>query len=221
MDIHWCPREEQLLVRWAEKAAGYRWLHNHARMYYKWLNDVLSYPCIIISSITGVGGFAVLNPSEENMSPNMKRNILIFQYTFAFLNVVVGILTSISKFNNSAGMMEAHSAMCVHYSKLYRNIDMELSLDVGHRENAIEFVTKQRQEYDRLLDEAPDIPSLSIYAFNKAFPDKTNKPDVCNGLNVIQPSSDTETKMSDVISKWLLRRRRSKSNTDLDRAESA
>ena len=42
---HWCPKQEQLLIRWAEKAAGYRWLHNHARMFYKKQNDWLSYPC--------------------------------------------------------------------------------------------------------------------------------------------------------------------------------
>jgi len=110
---HWCPKQEQLLIRWAEKAAGYRWLHNHARMFYKKQNDWLSYPCIIISSITGVGGFAVLSPDSDNMSSQQKQKIVIFQYFFAFMNVVAGILTSISKFNNSSRMMEAHSVMSV------------------------------------------------------------------------------------------------------------
>ena len=105
---HWCPKQEKLLIRWAEKAAGYRWLHNHARMFYKKQNDWLSYPCIIISSITGVCGFAVLSPNDQNMSTEQKQKIVIFQYFFAFLNVVAGILTSISKFNNSSRMMEAH-----------------------------------------------------------------------------------------------------------------
>jgi hypothetical protein len=59
---------------------------------------------------------------------------------------------------------------------------MELSLDVQHREDVVEFVQKARQEYDRLLDDAPDIPAISIKAFNIEFPDKENKPDVCNGL---------------------------------------
>ena len=57
----WCEKQEKLLIKWAEKAAGYRWLHNHARLFYKQQNDWLSYPSIIIASITGVGGFAVLN----------------------------------------------------------------------------------------------------------------------------------------------------------------
>lgn len=205
---HWCEREERLLRRWAERAAGYRWLHNHARMHYKWLTDALTYPCIIISSITGVGGFAVLNPSDDNVSPDMKRNIIIFQYTFAFLNVVVGILTSISKFSNSSTMMEAHSVMSIQYSKFYRNIDMELSLDIEHRTDAMDFVQKQRIEYDRLLDEAPDIPYRTICEFNKEFPDKENKPDVCNGLSVIESStSGPDNRVRDAITRWLRRKK--------------
>ena len=84
----WCEKQEQLLVRWAEKAAGYRWLHNHSRLYYKKQHDYLSYPSIIIASITGVGGFAVLNPSgNDDVSTDTKNRIMVVQYFFAFLNV--------------------------------------------------------------------------------------------------------------------------------------
>ena len=201
---HWCPKQEQLLIRWAEKAAGYRWLHNHARMFYKKQNDWLSYPCIVISSITGVGGFAVLSPNDQNMSTEQKQKIVIFQYFFAFLNVVAGILTSISKFNNSSRMMEAHSVMSVQYSKFYRNIDMELSLDPQDRTCVIKFVKKCREEYDRLLDEAPDIPAISIEAFNLEFPERTNKPDVCNGLSIIV-SDETSSQLGSnrAVTRWL------------------
>lgn len=198
----WCPNQENLLKRWAEKAAGYRWLHNHARVLYKRQHDWLSYPSIIISSITGVGGFAVLSPDTNSMSEDQKQKIIIFQYFFAFMNVIAGILTSISKFNNSARFMEMHSVMSVQYSKLYRNIDMELSLETQHREDVLEFVNKTRVEYDRLLDEAPDIPSESINAFNEAFPDKENKPDVCNGLSVINCGEETSSPKN-----WIFKKR--------------
>ena len=209
---HWCPKQEQLLIRWAEKAAGYRWLHNHARMFYKKQNDWLSYPCIIISSITGVGGFAVLSPNDQNMSSEQKQKIVIFQYFFAFLNVVAGILTSISKFNNSSRMMESHSVMCVQYSKFYRNIDMELSLETKYREDVLEFVNKVRLEYDRLLDDAPDIPSHTIEAFNETFPEKENKPDVCNGLSIISQdmTKSDELRTSNVVKKWILKQKSSR-----------
>ena len=226
-DAHpWCEKQEKLLTSWAERAAGYRWLHNHARLHYKKQNDYLSYPSIVIASITGVGGFAVLNPSgNEDLDPSTRTKIMIVQYFFAFLNVIGGILTSISKFSQSLSLSEAHSAMCVQYSKYYRNIDMELSLDVVYRTCVVEFVKKCREEYDRLLDEAPDIPAISIQAFNIEFPERVNKPDVCNGLSIIM-SYDTHSEIGSrrVIARWLGAfkgvTRRSRDIDDLARMES-
>lgn len=225
----WCEKQEKLLKSWAERAAGYRWLHNHARLHYKNQNDWLAYPSIVIASITGVGGFAVLNPSgNEDVSMETKNKIMIVQYMFAFLNVLGGILTSISKFSQSSTLADAHSLMCVQYSKYYRNIDMELSLDEGDRTCVIEFVKKCREEYDRLLDDAPDIPAISIQAFNIEFPDRVNKPDVCNGLSIIV-SDDTNSQIAShrTVNRWLgafnTIRRRSKdgvSHDDLNRLES-
>jgi hypothetical protein len=201
----WCEKQERLLIKWAEKAAGYRWLHNHARLYYKKQNDYLSYPSIVIASITGVGGFAVLNPSgNEGVSQDTKNNIMIIQYFFALLNVVAGILTSISKFSQSLPLSEAHSLMCVSWSKFYRCIDMELSLDVKHRGNVVEFIMKSREEYDKLLDDAPDIPAISIKAFLAQFPEKENKPDVCNGLSiVVQDDTDSVSSSKRAVKRWL------------------
>lgn len=200
----WCPKQESLLKRWGEKAAGYRWLHNHARLKFKKQHDYLSYPSIIIASITGVGGFAVLNPSgSDNVDDSTKTKIMIVQYVFAFLNVLGGILTSISKFGQCQRLSENHSVMCIQYSKFYRSIDMELSLDVQHRANVVEFVSKCREEYDKLLDEAPDIPADSIKAFNTEFPDRDNKPDVCNGLNIIPDDESISSRKAENMRKWL------------------
>lgn len=201
----WCEKQEKLLVKWAEKAAGYRWLHNHARLLYKKQNDWLAYPSIVIASITGVGGFAVLNPSgNDGVSSDTKTRIILIQYFFAFLNVLAGILSSLSKFSQSLPLSEAHSTMCVQWSKFYRSIDMELSLDIKHRSGVVDFIMKSREEYDRLLDESPDIPACSIKAFLVQFPDKENKPDVCNGLSiVVSDDAASVTGSSRVVKRWL------------------
>ena len=226
-NCEWCDKQEKLLKKWAERAAGYRWLHNHSRLYFKRQNDWLSYPSIIIASITGVGGFAVLNPSgNADVSQDTKNNIMIIQYFFAFLNVLGGILTSISKFSQSLPLSEAHSVMCVSWSKFYRNIDMELSLDIKHRGNVVEFLMKSREEYDKLLDEAPDIPAISIQAFLLQFPDKENKPDVCNGLSIIVDDDTASVSGSQrTVARWLkglkgVTRRKSREMDELERMES-
>ena len=91
-DTHgWTDKQEKLLMKWAQKAAGYRWLHNHARLMFKNQHDWLSYPTIIMSSITGVGGFAVLNPSAD-ATPATKGRIMLLQYFFDVINVDIGII---------------------------------------------------------------------------------------------------------------------------------
>ena len=224
----WCEKQEKLLIKWAEKAAGYRWLHNHARLYYKKQNDWLAYPSIIIASITGVGGFAVLNPSgNDGVSSETKTRIMIVQYFFAFLNVIAGILSSISKFSQSLPLSESHSAMCVSWSKFYRSIDMEMSLDIKHRGNVVDFIMKSREEYDKLLDDAPDIPAISIQAFLLQFPEKENKPDVCNGLSIVVSDDAASVSSSKrAVSRWLrgfkgvTTQRKSRDVDELERMES-
>jgi len=75
----------------------------------------------------------------------------------------------------SLSLSESHSSMCVQWSKIYRSIGMELSLDVRHRGGVVEFIMKSREEYDKLLDDSPDIPAITIQAFLAQFP--------CNGLS--------------------------------------
>ena len=200
----WDKKSEALLREWKEKCSGYRWLHNHARFHHKSISDWLSYPSIIIASATGVGGFAFMNPTGDGETPD---NIRWFQVAFATLNVIGGILTSVNKFSQSASLVEKHSIASIAYSKLYRAIDMELTLDPEHRQqkSIAELVRSFREHYDRLLDESPDLPCKSIIAFQKKFVnDHRAKPEVTNGLSpVIKDVNLTpEQSVRSVLMRW-------------------
>jgi hypothetical protein len=81
---------------------------------------------------------------------------------------------------------------------------MELSLDTKHRVRVVEFVMKCREDYDRLLDDSPDIPAETIQAFLKQFPDKENKPDVCNGLSVlVSDDTGSSSNSTGAVNRWL------------------
>jgi hypothetical protein len=118
--------------------------------------------------------------------------------------------------------------MCVQWSKFYRSIDMEISLDVKHRSEVVEFLMKSREEYDKLLDDAPDIPAISIQAFMVQFPDKDNKPDVCNGLSIlVSDDAASVTGSRHAVNRWLgafngvtRRKSRDMSQGELQRLES-
>ena len=80
--------------------------------------------------------------------------------------------------------------MCVQWSKFYRSIDMEISLDVKHRSEVVDFLMKSREEYDKLLDDAPDIPAISIQAFMVQFPDKGEQTRCLQRVSSIVVSDD-------------------------------
>ena len=81
---------------------------------------------------------------------------------------------------------------------------MELSLDVKHRNDVVDFIMKSREDYDKLLDDSPDIPAISIQAFLVQFPDKENKPDVCNGLSIlVGDDASSNTGSRNAVNRWL------------------
>jgi len=68
----------------------------------------------------------------------------------------------------------------------------------------VEFIMKCREDYDKLLDDSPDIPAITIQAFLVQFPDKENKPDVCNGLSiVVSDDAASLTGSRRAVSRWL------------------
>jgi hypothetical protein len=63
---------------------------------------------------------------------------------------------------------------------------------------------KCREDYDKLLDDSPDIPAITIQAFLVQFPDKENKPDVCNGLSIlVHDDASSLTGSRRAVSRWL------------------
>tara|TARA_B110000046_G_C12790184_1_gene312782 strand:+ start:76 stop:399 length:324 start_codon:yes stop_codon:yes gene_type:complete len=106
---------------------------------------------------------------------------------------------------------------------------MEISLDVKHRSEVVDFLMKSREDYDKLLDDAPDIPAISIQAFMVQFPEKENKPDVCNGLSiVVSDDAASVTGSRRAVNRWLgafqnvtaTSRRKSRDEDELNRMDS-
>jgi hypothetical protein len=63
---------------------------------------------------------------------------------------------------------------------------------------------KCREDYDKLLDDSPDIPAITIQAFLVQFPDKENKPDVCNGLSIlVHDDASSLTGSKRAVARWI------------------
>ena len=188
----WSKEQEGILKIWAEKAAGYRWLHEHSARHYRRLNNNFVYPQIVISTMAGMGGFGATS----------NGNLQQVGYIIAGFNIVTALLTSFQKFIMAAEKSETHATAARQFAAFYRNISLELSLNPRDRTECLELCKMCRNEYDRLMNVAPSVPYKIILQFKKTFPDAKNKPDIANGLTDMKIWDKTEvTKSEDAFVK--------------------
>jgi len=132
----------------------------------------MTLPIIIISTITGTANFA-----HETFPTDWQTYVPLVIGGF---NIIGGILTTIMQFLKVNELMEAHRVSSIQYGKLYRNIDLELSLppdDRGHDGSGMIDICKT--EYDRLIEQSPSVPGDVLRDFEKRFQyPNFQKPDI-------------------------------------------
>ena len=177
MTDKWTHECESLLAEWSEKASCYRWLHSRSEKKYKRKYYCFSIPVIILSTLTGTANFAM-----KEFCPEEQQKLATA--VVGGLNILAGILSTLQNFLKVAELMESHRAQGVAWSKLGRNISIELALDPERRQPNGDFLKLCRAEYDRLIEQSPMIDDDIISQFKSKFKNyKVSKPSVCNGLD--------------------------------------
>ena len=173
----WSPECERLLAEWSEKGSCYRWLHNTSEKKYRSRYYCFSIPVIILSTLTGamnVGMDSFISKEDRPMASAIVGGI----------NIFAGILGTLQNFLKVAETMESHRASGISWSKLGRNISIELAIDPVRRTNAHDFLSICRAEYDRLIEQSPTIDDDIINTFRKKFKSyDVSKPAITNGLD--------------------------------------
>ena len=173
----WTIECEELLAEWSEKASCYRWLHGKSEKKYKRKYYCFSIPVIILSTVTGTANFAM---SEYVPEDRQKLATAIV----GGLNLFAGVLGTLQTFLKVCETMESHRAQGVAWSKLGRNIAIELALDPERRQPNDDFLKLCRAEYDRLIEQSPMIDDDIISQFKSKFKNyQVSKPSICNGLD--------------------------------------
>ncbi len=178
----WSDEIEELLSEWGEVSMCYSYLHNFSQRKYKKKYHHLQIPIIILSTLTGTANFATDGYVPENIKTG-------FSACVGSLNLLAGIMGTLLAFLKYAEIYEGHRISAVAWSKLGRNIEIELSMDYRKRKNCRDFLKVCRSEYDNLLESSPNIDLDIIGMFNKKFNDKypdVRKPIICNGLKAIK-----------------------------------
>jgi hypothetical protein len=156
----WHEQQEKILKEWAEKAMCYRWMHDRAFRIYKTQNMRFAIPVIILSTVTGTANFA------QESFPEAWRDYV--PMGIGALNLVAGLLTTISQFLRVNELQEGHRVATISFAKFSRSITLELALPKADRDSSgKEFITQCCQELDRLIEQSPQMPKQILELFKK------------------------------------------------------
>jgi hypothetical protein len=172
----WTPQQEQLLICWAEKASGYSWLHNKCINFYKTRNRIISIPASIFGYISGT---ATLLTSGMHQYTGLTA-------TIGICGIMAGILSNLQQMFTYKELSEQHRISSLRFQSFFRDISCELSLNPKYRSSPIDYIKMKRLEFDKMLEQSPDIPEAIIQQFHALFRHKKiHKPENTNTLQTI------------------------------------
>ena len=195
----WYREQEVILQDWGEKAACYRWLHDRSQRKYRRQNLQFTIPVIILSTLAGTANFAIdgIFGSETDVDLKHKKYAGMI---VGGVNLLCGMITTVQNFLRVAELNEAHRVQSVSWSKFQRNVAVELALKPDDRENVDDFIKICRAEFDRLMEQSPDIPAEIIKEFNKRFKgNPITKPEICDGLGQMKVYDDIQGRVEKTV----------------------
>jgi len=187
----WTRELENLFAEWADKASCYRWMHEKTGRMYHTSDQSLSFPVIILSTVTGAANFAMNSISND---PSIKTYV---QLGLGGLSILTGIISTIANRLAYASSAEAHRGAAISWGKFNRLIVIELSLHPDERMESVAFMKMFRIELDRLIEQSPSIPESIIESFIYEFKEFTDikKPDITGDLEHTRVFSDNNTRL--------------------------
>jgi hypothetical protein len=173
----WTNPQEQLLITWAEKASGYAWLHQKSIGYFKRRNMYIAIPSAFCGYIGGTG--TLLLDSDAHT---------VWRGLIGVIGILSGLLSNFQDLFTFKEEGEKHRIAVLRFLSFFREISCELSVAPTNRNSAMDYITMKRFEFDKILEQAPDIPVCIINKFNKKFKHlAVHKPDAVAGIQTIIP----------------------------------
>jgi hypothetical protein len=176
----WCEGFEVVLKKEAEQSEALYWCHNKAGLRSAKYNDFIQIPSIILQTVTGF-----LSATSGLVPP----------LALGAISVFTGVLSTLLSYYKFSAVAEGHRLVSQLYLKIYKKIEIELSLPIKQRANPQKLLDEIRDKLARISEVAPDIPETVVAMFKKNFKDGlTSKPIVCNGLDEIVIYKEAEDK---------------------------
>jgi len=155
-DYAWKREQECILKKWADKGLCFKMMHERAHRRFWCLNAWFNIPVIILSTITGASNVASVSFSDS--APYIP-------YLIGIMNIFAGILATIATYTGVAQKLEAHRFSSVSWDKFSRKLQIELAKSRKDRVKAKDFIKQSAEEYDRLIEMSPIVPTDIIRWF--------------------------------------------------------
>lgn len=167
----WSSGLEEVLRKEGEEGASMFWLHNRSSVLATRNNDIINIPSIILQTVTGflsaTGG-------------------LVHPLALGAVSVFTGVLSTLLSYYKFSARAEAHRMSAQLYLKIYKKIEIELSLPVEQRMAPVKLLEEVRDKLARVGEVAPDIPETVLNEYKKRFHDgEAKKPIIANGIDKI------------------------------------
>ena len=173
----WNSGFEQVLKKEAEQAESLFWLHNKASSVSSRYNDYIQIPSIVLQTLTG------FLSATGGMVPPL---------ALGAVSVFTGVLSTLLSYYKFSAKAEGHRVVSQLYMKIFKNIEVELSLPVAQRGSPDLLLADVREKLARISEVAPEVPDTVIALYKKQFKDNmTHKPIIANGIDAIEIYRET------------------------------
>lgn len=171
-EVEWSEGLEEVLRKEGEEAESFFWGHTRASVVASRANDMINIPCIILQTVTGFLS---------------ATNGLVPSIALGAFSVFTGILSTILSYYKFSARAEAHKMSAQLYLKIYKKLEIELSLPQGQRMAPLKLLEEIRDKLARVSEVAPPIPESVIAEYKVKFKDGDTKiPILFNGLDKIK-----------------------------------
>ena len=175
-DIKWQNHIEEYLKDMAEKAYCYGLMHKKAEAKYASLTTKIDLPVIILSTIAGtlsIGNDSIFGANNDKIANQIIGSV----------SILVGVLNTVASYFSWSKRAENHRVVSIAYNKLFRFLEIELSLPRTERMSAGDLLKVSREQYERLQEVGQLIPDNILKSFKKQFKNyDVCKPSEVNGL---------------------------------------
>jgi hypothetical protein len=169
---------EEYFASTGEKSHCLSWCHKRAEQIFSTRKTWIDLPVIIISGVTGFLSAG---------SPSLFTDAKLASISLGVASLFVSVLNTAGSYYGWAKRAEGHRISAIHYARLYRAVTVELALPREERMQPHDFLKYVKDQYDRLQEISPLLPTEVITEFQHKFANEKDisKPEEANGLEKI------------------------------------